>query len=303
MAEAVDGFLNVNKARGPTSTEVVRRVKRLTGQRKVGHAGTLDPEATGVLPVCIGRATRFAEAVVDAGKLYAMTVRLGASTDTYDASGAVTREADPSGIDRAAVEAALTRFRGEVDQVPPMYSALKRDGRPLYEIARAGGTVERAPRRVSIRRLELTGWSPPDIDLEVESGRGFYARSLANDLGEALGNAAHMLSLERRRAGPFLIEDSVTLDRFEELVKLGNWTEVLRPPDFVLGGLPRVELDPLAEEHLLHGQPVPATRVAPGSLAPGDRARVYSSDGRFLALARYDPAGPWWRPDRVVAVP
>lgn len=300
-APAASGFLNINKDPGLTSTGVVRRVKRLTGQRKVGHAGTLDPDATGVLPICLGRATRFVEAIVDGGKVYSMTVRLGTDTDTYDSSGRVTRESDPSRVRREDVEAALDRFRGEIDQVPPMFSALKIGGRPLYEIARTGATVERAPRRVLVNRLELTGWSPPEFDLEVECGRGFYARSLANDIGEALDNAAHMAALVRRRAGPFRIEDSITLEDLERMVKLGNWTDVLHPADFVLQDLPKVVLDPLAEEQLRHGQPVLATPASGMGMAPGARARMYSSEGLFLALARYDPSGSRWRPEKVIS--
>jgi len=290
------GFLNVNKDRGVTSTDVVRQVKRLTVQRKVGHCGTLDPDATGVLPVCIGRATRFVEAVVNAGKDYLMKVRLGVATDTYDGSGVVVREADPRNIGRADVEAVLERFRGETSQLPPMYSAIKVGGRPLYELARAGATVERTPRRVTVTSLELVEWEHPEFVLSIECGRGFYARSLANDIGEALGNAAHMSGLERRRAGPFRIEDSITLDGFERMVKLGNWRDALRPPDFVLDHLPGIVLDPLAEEQLRHGQVVPARDFNDRGTGQVARARMYSIDGVFLALARYDPAGPWWRP-------
>lgn len=297
----VSGFLNINKEPGLTSTGVVRRVKRLTAQRKVGHAGTLDPDAAGVLPVCLGRATRFAEAVVNAGKVYSMTVRLGAATDTYDSSGRTIRESDPSVVTRQDVEAVLDRFRGEIAQVPPMFSALKMGGRPLYEIARTGATVDRAPRKVQVRRLDLVGWSPPEFVLEVECGRGFYARSLANDIGEALKSAAHMAALVRRRAGPFRIEDSITLDDLERMVKLGNWTEALHPADFVLQDLPKVVLDPLAEEQLKHGQMVPASGASGGDKEPGSSARMYSSEGVFLALARYDPSGPWWRPDKVIS--
>lgn len=295
------GFLNINKEGGLTSTDVVRRVKRLTGQRKVGHGGTLDPDATGVLPVCLGIATRFVEAIIEGGKSYSMTVRLGTATDTYDASGKVTRESDPSHISRADVEAVLSSFRGMIDQVPPMYSALKVGGRPLYEIARAGGTVDRAARKVDVRRLDLVKWSPPDFLVEVDCGRGFYARSLANDIGEVLHSAAHMLALERRRSGPFRIEDAITLDVLERMVKLGNWTEALFPPDFVLGDIPKVVVDPIGEEMIGHGQAVPATGKAAVGIAAGAPARMYSSEGRFLALVRYDPAGPWWRPEKVVA--
>lgn len=296
------GFLNINKDPGLTSTEVVRRVKRLTRQRKVGHGGTLDPAASGVLPICIGGASRLVDAVVDAGKSYLMTVRLGIATDSYDASGSVTSERDPSAITRDQVLAVLERFSGEIDQVPPMFSALKREGRPLYELARAGVSVERTPRKVVIERINLLAWSPPEFVLSVECGRGFYARSLAHDIGVALDNAAHLSSLVRNRAGPFRIEDSITLARLEEMVKLGNWQAALLPPDFVLEDLAAIVLDPLSEEHFLHGQPVAASGELARTSAEGRSVRAYSREGRFLALARYDSAGPWWRPTKVIAV-
>lgn len=205
-----------------TSAQVVRMVKRLTRSSKVGHAGTLDPEASGVLPVCLGFGCRFVDAVIGSGKQYRMNVRLGAATTTYDVEGDVVRRADPSAVDRAAFELVLERFRGQIEQVPPMFSALKRDGKPLYELARAGVTVDRAPRSVLISRLELVAWGSPDVELEVECGRGFYARSLANDIGDALGNAAHLAGLVRTRAGPFRIEEAVSVAELEQMVNLGN---------------------------------------------------------------------------------
>ncbi|MBM3959551.1 MAG: tRNA pseudouridine(55) synthase TruB [SAR202 cluster bacterium] len=296
----VHGFLNLNKERGMTSTQVVRVVKRLTRARKVGHGGTLDPEASGVLPVCLGQACRFVDAVIGAGKEYRMTVRLGQATSTYDAEGEVTRTADASVVDRASFEAVLERFRGQIQQVPPMYSALKRAGRPLYELARSGVTVERAPRPVSITKLVLARWANPDVELVVECGRGFYARSLANDIGEALGSAAHLAGLVRTRSGPFRIEESVSVAELERMVNLGNWSERLLPSDFVLGGLRSIVLDPLLEEKVSHGSPVPVAAWTETDAVDGDRVRLYSTEGRFLALARYDPAGPSWRPEKVI---
>lgn len=283
-----------------TSAQVVRMVKRLTRSSKVGHAGTLDPEASGVLPVCLGFGCRFVDAVIGSGKQYRMNVRLGAATTTYDVEGDVVRRADPSAVDRAAFELVLERFRGQIEQVPPMFSALKRDGKPLYELARAGVTVDRAPRSVLISRLELVAWGSPDVELEVECGRGFYARSLANDIGDALGNAAHLAGLVRTRAGPFRIEEAVSVAELEQMVNLGNWTERLLPPDFVLDGLNSIVLDPLLEEQVSHGGPIPVAGDPGAEVAEEGRVRLYSGDGRFLALARYDPAGPWWRPEKVI---
>jgi tRNA pseudouridine55 synthase len=296
----VSGFLNINKVPGMTSMDVLRTLKRLTGQAKVGHGGTLDPDAAGVLPVCMGRATRFIDLVVDGHKQYTMTVRLGEATDTYDASGEVTATSDSSSITRARVEAELAAFRGEIEQVPPMYSAIKQQGQPLYKLARRGVEVERQPRSVTVVSLTMSDWSPPEFTLEVECGRGFYARSLAHDLGLAMGGAAHLLSLVRGRVGPFGLDDSSTPDEFEARVKLGNWQELLYPVDFVLTHLPALVVNPLNEEQVSNGQPFRAAGHDVHEPGPGQKARIYSREGHLVAIARYDPAGSWWRPERVI---
>lgn len=302
-APVVSGFLNMSKDAGATSMDVVRAVKRLTGQRKVGHGGTLDPAATGVLPICVGRATKFLNLVLDGHKQYTMRIRLGMATDTYDAAGIATEERDASGVRRDQLEAVLEQFRGEIQQVPPMYSALKREGTPLYKLARQGIEVEREPRGVTVFSLELRGWDPPDFVLEVECGRGFYARSLAHDLGRAVDNAAHLCSLARGQVGPFLLDEAISVQELEGLVKVGNWRERLHPIDFVLTHLPAVQLNPLNEERIRQGQPIRAGMGSSDIPAAqfGQRARIYSDQGEFVAVARYDPSGPWWRPEKVVS--
>ncbi len=297
------GFLNVNKGAGLTSRDVLRRIKRITGQQKVGHAGTLDPDATGVLPVAIGKATKFIDQVMQGRKQYSMTVRLGSATDTYDASGEVTASSDASSITEADVMEKLPLFTGELKQVPPMYSAIKRNGTPLYKLARQGVEVEREPRAVSVYELTMPGWSHPEFDLEIECGSGFYARSLAHDLGEALGTHAHLLSLVRTRVGDFLIDDAATLEELQEAADQDEWEEQVRPIDAVLRHLPPISLNPLTEDEFRHGQPVramprdvDASRVTPGALV-----RVYDSEGVLIATATYDASGPWWKPDRVIA--
>ena len=207
------GFLNIDKPRGMTSTDVVRRVKRAARMRRgVGHGGTLDPIATGVLIIGIGKATRLMERVLDGSKEYVAEIELGVSTDTYDADGEIVSTRDATAVSRADVEASLTAFHGEIEQVPPMYSALKRDGKRLYELARQGIEIEREPRRVVVRHISLTDWHPPVATVNIECGSGFYVRSLAHDLGETLGCGGHMRSLIRRRVGPFHIDDALALD-------------------------------------------------------------------------------------------
>ena len=181
----MDGILNINKPCGKTSFSMVAMVKRLTGERRVGHAGTLDPIATGVLPICLGQGTRVIEFLVDATKTYRAEIELGVTTDTYDADGRIIQRGDPSGISQDHLEAALASFCGLIRQTPPMYSAVKYQGKPLYKLARAGITVERRSRLAKIHRLELVDWQPPVATIEVVCGKGTYIRSLAYDLGQA----------------------------------------------------------------------------------------------------------------------
>ena len=229
----VNGFLVVDKPVGSTSMDVVRTIKRLTGMRKrVGHGGTLDPLASGLLPICFGQATRLMEHLINETKGYRMDVRLGVSTDTYDAEGQVVEERDPSDITREQVEEALDAFRGSILQKPPMHSALKKGGKRLYELARQGVEVEREARQVEVYTLDLLEFKPPIVTLESECGRGVYMRSLAHDLGEMLGCGAHTASLVRLRTGGFLIEDAVTLDEFAKAVEEKRWKEMILPLDF-----------------------------------------------------------------------
>ncbi len=293
-----DGIFNIDKAHGMTSMEVVRQVKRLTGQRHCGHGGTLDPEATGVLPVFLGQATRLMEYLIEGAKEYVATLRLGIATDTYDAAGQVTGERDASDVTRQALEAALESFRGVILQTPPMYSALKRQGRPLYELARQGIEVEREPRTVEISRLELTDWQPPLPTLSIQCSRGAYIRSLAHDIGLALGCGAHLAELRRNRTGAFCIEEAVTLERLREAVAEGRGQDLLLPVDYAVLHLKAVTLNPSEERIVLSGQAVglsPRTHNA----AHGETRRAYGAGGRFLALLRFNQPVRLWEPHKV----
>jgi tRNA pseudouridine55 synthase len=211
----MDGILNVDKPAGITSMDAVTRVKQALGVRKAGHAGTLDPDATGVLLVCLGKATKLFDELQRHDKEYRGTITLGVETDTYDAAGRVLARQPVPDLGRAALESALDRFRGEIRQVPPMYSALKRGGRPLYERARAGETVELEPRTVTVRELELLEWAPPDLHVRVVCTRGTYVRSIAHDLGEVLGCGGHLKTLRRTRSGPHRDTDALPLAELE----------------------------------------------------------------------------------------
>jgi tRNA pseudouridine55 synthase len=292
----VDGILNINKPAGMTSYGVVARVKRWSGERRVGHAGTLDPDATGVLPVCLGKATRVVEYIMGKPKTYLAVIELGAATDTYDASGAVTSRSDYSCASRQLVEIALDSFRGEIRQTPPMYSAVKHDGRPLYALARAGATVERKSRPVTIHRLELVEWQSPQFTLEVECSRGTYIRALAHDLGQALGCGAHLKTLARTRYGPFDIKEAVPLAQLEEAFHLGDWQRFVHPVDFPLKDYPAVVIEAEGETSMRNGQ---ILHLGDACLADKNICRAYSMDGRFLGILRR-LTEETWQPEKVL---
>lgn len=297
MNEA-NGIISVIKPLQWTSMEVVRRIKRLTGQKKVGHAGTLDPQATGVLPICFGQATRVMEYLVDSPKSYMALVQLGVTTDSYDAMGQVTETRDASHITEQDISAALEKYRGVFPQVPPMYSALKKDGERLYNLARAGKEVDRPPRDVEIYDLKITQWTPPEVRLEMQCGRGMYVRSLAYDLGVDLGCGAHLKELTRLHTGPFDISTSVTMDQVEEACQDGTWRSLLFPVDFPLLKFKAAIVQRDKEEAIKRGQGI--YLGLPPKIAPAnDLYRLYSVDGEFLALLHPGKARGLWHAQKL----
>ena len=297
---SISGILNIDKPYGMTSMDVVRRIKRAGGIKRVGHGGTLDPVATGVLAVCIGQATRVMEYLVDGTKDYRAVIELGVTTDTYDALGEITRTGDPSGVTPTEIEAALEQFRGVIQQVPPMYSALKRQGKRLYELARAGIEVEREPRQVETFEVSMVDWTPPSATVEVSCGRGFYMRSFASDLGETLGCGGHLKALARLRSGPFHITDALDLSDAEQHFADDTWRENLYAPDVVLQNLRAVIVGQNLQDRVGHGQHLPPGLRIPHS-RPDERGRVYTVDGKFIAVITFDAAAGQWRPVRVFA--
>lgn len=299
----MDGILNINKPRGITSFGVVALIRRITGERRVGHAGTLDPEATGVLPVCLGQATRVIQFMFAEKKTYCAEVELGVTTDTCDATGKITSARDPSGITRVMVDTALAGFRGSINQIPPLFSAVKQRGKPLYELARAGIQVERKGRLVHIYKLEIVNWLPPVVTLMVVCGKGTYIRSLAHDLGEALGCGAHMKSLIRLRVGPFGIEEALTASGVEEINLRGELRSYLYPPDYVLTDFPALVVELEQQRALVHGMPIILEKEIKASGGTGsslqDTFRVYNEDGCFVGMVKYDPENNRWRPVKV----
>ena len=297
----IDGILNIDKPYGITSMDVVRRIKRASGQRRVGHGGTLDPIATGVIPVCLGLATRLMEDVVGGSKSYLASVELGISTDTYDALGEVVERRDASGISLADVKGAIPAFVGDILQVPPMYSALKRDGKRLYDLARAGVEIEREARPVTVHGITLQDWTPPVATIQVDCGKGFYMRSLANDLGQTLDCGGNLKTLTRLKSGAFTVEDALSLDEAEERFADGSWREVVHSPDIALRNLRAIVVGKRTEDMLRNGRAFDI-RGASQQAQLGERCRAYSTDGRFLATAIFDADLRRWRPEKVFAL-
>ncbi len=297
----VDGVLVIDKPAGITSMEVVRRVKRAGGLRKVGHGGTLDPVATGVIPVCVGQATRMMEHLVEGRKEYRGLVELGAETDTYDSAGEVTATADASGVTAEAIAEALRGFAGEIEQVPPRYSALKRGGKRMYDLARSGIEVTPEARPVLVEEIALESYEPPLASVFVRCGRGFYMRSLAHDLGAALGVGGNLKALVRLRSGPFRIQDSLSLEATEAALGEGRLGEILHAPDAAVSHLPAAVLGASVAGIVRQGQPIPSgARILP--TRPGERARAYGPDGEFIAVLIFDGASAQWRPQRVFSL-
>lgn len=301
----MDGILNVNKPRGKTSFGVVALIRRLSGERRVGHAGTLDPEATGVLPICLGQATRVVEFLVDATKTYRAEIELGIATDTYDSTGTIVQRGDISGIGREQVEAVLDSFRGQILQTPPMYSAVKHQGRPLYQLARAGITIERRQRQVEVYRLEVTAWQPPVVTVEVVCSKGTYIRSIAHDIGQVLGCGANVRNLIRLRCGIFGIEEAVSVPELEDAFRDGYWQQFVRPMDSVLTDWRAETVSEETAQVIRNGRPVELESNPGGDpevltdSVLDTRCRVYTPDGRLLSLMRFDTATRQWLPVKV----
>lgn len=286
------GLLLVDKPIGPTSHHIVHRVRLGSGVRKVGHAGTLDPRASGLLVLCLGSATRLSEYLSTSTKRYEAVVRFGAATRSYDSDGEVVSRSNAI-PDREEIEAVLPAFTGEIEQVPPPFSALKVAGRRAYDLARSGADVELAPRPVTISLLRIQEYQPPDLALEVECSAGTYIRSLAHDLGARLGCGGYLAALRRTQAGPFTLGQALPLDRLEEALRLGSWREHLRPATEALPGFPLVVLDEGQTDRVRRGHRIPA---APGStgLACG-----LDAAGELVAILKPAVEGTEWQPHKV----
>ena len=287
----MDGLLNLNKPIGPTSFDMIARLRRLTGVRKIGHAGTLDPLASGVLPICIGKAVRLSEYLMSDDKVYRAELTFGVRTATDDAEGEIVSQQDVN-LSRTQIEKMLAEFVGAQTQVPPQYAAIKIAGKPMYESARRGETIEAAPRQIHIERLTLLDWATPRATMDVACGKGTYIRALARDLGERLGCGAYLSALARTQCGVFALADAVALDTLE---RASDWRTHLLPMDYGLRAWPAVHLSADATLRILNGMTVSlAVETATQPLV-----RAYDAHAEFFAVLRVDAERNELRPEKV----
>jgi tRNA pseudouridine55 synthase len=280
IKNAISGALVVDKPVGMTSHDVVQAIRNGTGLRRAGHTGTLDPRASGVLVILVGPAVRLSEYVSASDKRYQAIIRLGGTTDTFDAEGTFTPSKDPLNVTEAEFETALQTFVGEIEQVPPAYSAVKVGGRKAYEMARKGEEVELAPRKIMVHHLEVLEWTPPEVVIDVHCSSGTYVRSLANDLGKKLGCGAYLVGLRRTKSGRFTLRDATPLRKLQEAFNAGNWYQYLIPAAEALGDWPSIELSPDEVEGVRHGHRVKAKEAD----TVNEKVRGVSTQGELVAL-------------------
>jgi tRNA pseudouridine55 synthase len=286
------GLMLVDKPIGPSSHKIVSIVRNGTGIRKVGHAGTLDPRASGVLVLCLGAATRLSEFLSTASKRYEAVIRFGMSTETYDAEGDAIRITGTA-PNEEDIRSILPQFIGEIEQVPPPYSAIKIQGRKAYELARKGEDVELDPRKITIYHLEFMDYNPPDLILSVECSAGTYIRSLAHDLGEQLNTGAHLANLRRVKSGPFTLDDCIPLSQLELSFLSGEWGQYVRPATEALPELPTIKVVGPALDDLHNGRMISAEGKAEGL------ACAIGPDGDLVAILEAVQDGSFWHPKKV----
>lgn len=297
IKNAISGALVVDKPVGMTSHDVVQAIRNGTNLRRAGHTGTLDPRASGVLVILVGPAVRLSEYVSASDKRYQAIIRLGGSTDTFDAEGLVTPTKYPVSVTEAQFEEALKTFVGEIEQTPPPYSAVKVQGRKAYEMAREGEEVELAPRKITVHHLEVLEWTPPEVVIDVHCSSGTYVRSLANDLGVMLGCGAYLVGLRRTKSGRFSLRDAVPLRKLQEAFTAGNWYQYLIPAAEALGDWTAVELSPDEVEGVRHGH-----RVKVAGEATETKVRGVSTQGELVALMEMvinEDGTREWQPKKV----
>jgi tRNA pseudouridine55 synthase len=293
IKNVVSGVLVIDKPIGLTSHDVVQIIRRGTGIRRAGHTGTLDPRASGVLVVLLGPAVRLSEYVSASDKRYQATIRLGGTTDTYDSEGTITSESPATHITEEGFDEILQTYVGEIEQVPPPYSAVKVKGRKAYEMARKGEQVDLQPRKIQVYSLDILEWDPPEVVVDAFCSSGTYIRSLANDLGESLGTGAYLIGLRRTKSGRFTLREAVPLRSLKEAFQAGDWYRYLIPAAEALGDWPMIELDADLVDLVRHGHRIPAESESEGW------ARGVSQQGDLVALLEYNEESDEWQPRKV----
>ncbi len=298
VKNAISGVLVVDKPVGMTSHDVVEAIRRGTGIRRAGHTGTLDPRASGVLVILVGPAVRLSEYVSASDKRYQAIIRLGSSTDTFDADGKFVQSTQPVNVTEEQFEKILKNFEGEIEQTPPPYSAVKVGGRRAYDMARQGEEVALEPRKIQVHHLEVLEWAPPEVVVDVHCSSGTYVRSLANDIGVQLGTGAYLVGLRRTKSGRFSLRDATPLRKLQEAFQAGNWYQHLIPAAEALADWPAVELNPDEVEEVRHGHRV---KAAAGAEQP-QLVRGVSAAGELIALmvpATGEDGSAEWQPKKV----
>ena len=284
----IHGVLNVYKEKGFTSHDVVAKLRGITGQKKIGHTGTLDPDAEGVLPVCLGKATKLCDMLTEKDKCYETMMLLGIETDTQDVSGTVVQKGDTSRFSEEEVEQAVRSFWGKYEQIPPMYSALKVNGRKLYELAREGKVVERKARSVEIYKIEILGMKLPEVRMRVHCSKGTYIRTLCHDIGKKLGCGACMEKLLRTKVSMFLLEDSYTLADIEKMKENGSLAQAVIPVDQMFLSYKNCVVEKEWEKLAYNGHSLPEEAVSiPCMPQAGEKVRVYDKNSRFIGIYQY----------------
>jgi tRNA pseudouridine55 synthase len=294
-----NGILNVNKPSGCTSFSIVALVRRLAGEKRVGHAGTLDPAATGVLPICLGQATRITEYLHDCTKEYIALIEFGTTTDTFDREGKVTCRKDTAPVTFQLIEKSLISFQGTIEQVPPAYSAIKVKGRQSYELAREGIPVSHQPRKVKIDLIEILGFENPCLKIKIRCSKGTYIRSLANDLGEMLGCGAYLKDLVRTAYGPFTLDSSISVDDIRTALAEGNFDRLLYPVDYPLQQWNSQVATDEASREIVQGHDMRFDNV---DATINHHIRVYSPEKKLLAIMKLVPETLLWHPEKVFSL-
>ena len=299
----MNGYININKSINWTSNDVVRKLKGLLSVRKIGHGGTLDPLATGVLPICLNSATRFSEYILHGSKSYLASIKLGESTDTYDSHGKVTYQKDYSFITKKNIQDTLFDIKNIKSQMPPMYSALKHNGVPLYKLARQGKTVKRKIREIKIYKIELVNYSLPFLSLRIDCSHGFYVRSFANDLGEKLGSLAHLVNLKRTKSGVFDLKNSIKIDDIDESIRNGDINNYIMPVDYTVKHLKKFNCDLLEESKIRTGQSISLNNMNQSSIFDDKEDIVaYSQENQMIGLLTFSKKHLELKPKKIINI-